>query len=132
MSIGALTLNAPSEREHGIDAEVQQKRRSPAVPVRETAEQRRADEHADESRPNHRGQRQPTELKLLRQHGAQDAGEEDVEEIEEGADAGDDGRASGEPESAAAGSGARRQMGSARSGSGILAHNTGVRLARHT
>ena len=124
MSIGAFTLNAPDEREHGIDAEVQQERRSAAVPIRETAEQRRADEHADESGPNHRRQRHPAELKLLGQHGAQHAGEEDIEQIEEGTDAGNDGGGSGEPVSAAAGPAARRQMGSARSGFGILAHNT--------
>ena len=61
--------------------EVEQKGGAAAEPIRHPAERRRADEHADESRRDHRRQRDATEVELLRQDGSENAGQEDVEEV---------------------------------------------------
>ena len=49
------------------------------------------------------GSASATEVELLREHGAEHAGQEDVEQIEERSDAGDDRRLAVGAESAAAG-----------------------------
>ncbi len=80
------------QREPGVDAQVQQERRSPSVPIGEPAKKRRAEEHADKARAEDRGQRQPAQMKLLRQHGPEHTSKKDIEEIEKRSDASDDRR----------------------------------------
>lgn len=48
-------------------------------------------EHPDEARRQERRQCRPAEIELFDQHRAEHAGQKDVEDVEEGADTGDDG-----------------------------------------
>ena len=62
----------------------------PAAGVGKPAEQRRAEEHADEARADDGRQRRAREVKLLRENRGEHTCEEDVEQIEERSDAGDE------------------------------------------
>jgi len=77
--------------ERRIDAEIDEKRRAAAVHIGKPAEQRRPEEHPDETRRDDRWQRGTRQLELLREHGGEHTRQEDVEQIEERPDARDDG-----------------------------------------
>ena len=85
---GGVHAEGAEQCEERIDGQVHQEHGPPAETIGEPAEQRGADEHANEGGAQDRREREAAQCELLRQHRAQNAREEDVEEIEECADAG--------------------------------------------
>jgi hypothetical protein len=92
ISIVAFVLNAPASvnPEYSARFSMNADRRPEAVG--ESAERGRPDEHPDERRAQGDRQRQSIQAELLREHSAEHAGQEDVEQIEERADSRDDRR----------------------------------------
>ena len=80
-----------NKRERGVDREVQQERRSPATAIGKPSQHGRADEHADKSGTQGCRKPQAIQRELLRQDRPEDTGQENVEEIEKGPDAGNEG-----------------------------------------
>src|SRR5262249_1298168 len=88
---GGVWAERADECEQRVEAEIDEECGTAAETVGKCPDEQRADEHSEEARAEHHRQRRRTESKRFREDSTEHAPEKDVEQVEEQAEADDDG-----------------------------------------